>query len=30
MRQALKNGELSAQSYQSIFGWDDAMLSDAI
>jgi hypothetical protein len=30
MRQALKKGELCAKSYQTIFGWDDEQLSDAI
>jgi hypothetical protein len=30
MRRALKNGELSARSFQEIFGWDDANLTDAI
>jgi hypothetical protein len=30
MRRALRNSELSAQSFQKIFGWDDVNLTDAI
>jgi hypothetical protein len=30
MRRALQEGSLSAASFQSIFDWDDAQLSDAI
>jgi hypothetical protein len=29
MRQALENGELGAQSFQTIFGWDNTNLTDA-